>query len=150
MLQTNSYYTPIILDLNSRATIHKLSGKLSPSRRDMQALSQVSLKISLESSIHSTVHLHRPHGKEGRVESGRKHPRTYSKVGVILCAHIFPLDVKVCFQDSNLTQLWPIGRMTAGLVRLIIIKILLGIYAWRKVDSMAPTSLPGLLEILLD
>lgn len=69
MLQTKSYYTPIILDLNSRAIIHKLSEKLSPSRRDMQALSQVSLKISLESSIHSTVHLHRPRGKEGRVES---------------------------------------------------------------------------------
>lgn len=46
----------IILDLTSRIIIQQLSGKFSPSSRDIQVIKQARLKMSLQWSIHSTVY----------------------------------------------------------------------------------------------
>lgn len=59
MLQTKWCHILIILKLSFRIIIHQLSGKFSPSSKDMQAITQARLGISLQGSICSALHSNR-------------------------------------------------------------------------------------------
>lgn len=129
MLGTKLYYTLIVLDLNSRVITHQLSGKLSPSRRDMQAISQLASRFLQKATYTpqyiSIGHMGKREEQRVRQETSGDHVQSKSHlVGPhlsIRCHSMFPRF------DPNSAVTY--SRMTAALVRLIIIRVFLGIYA---------------------